>query len=68
MDHDANLRDRLFLTGLRRELAHQRVVREAGVSRRLRQEVHDVIAESLRLRRRTGWLVRTKKPLPRVID
>lgn len=65
---DTKLRDRLFLTRLRRELAHYRVLKESGVTRRLHDELHAVLAESRRLRRRTGWLVRTKKPLPKVID
>ena len=67
MDHDAELRDRLFLTRLRHELAHHRLFREFAVTRRLRHELHAVVAESRRIGRRTRWLVRTPKPLPRVI-
>jgi hypothetical protein len=67
MDRDAELRNRLFLNRLKRELGHARVLAESRVTRRLHDEIHATVAESRRLRRRGRWLRRTKQPLPTVI-
>jgi hypothetical protein len=65
-DLDSRLRDRLFLTRLNRHLARTRVRDESNVTRRLHMDLHAVVAEARRLRRRAAWLVRMKKPLPKV--
>lgn len=65
-DLDNRLRDRLFLTRLTRHLARTRVRVESSVTQRLQTDLHAVVAEARRLRRRAAWLVRVKKPLPKV--
>ena len=65
-DLDNRLRDRLFLTRLTRHLARTRVRVESNVTQRLQTDLHAVVAEARRLRRRAAWLLRVKKPLPKV--
>jgi hypothetical protein len=65
-DLDNRLRDRLFLTRLTRHLARTRVRVESNVTKRLHTDLHAVVAEARRLRRRAAWLVRVRKPLPKV--
>ena len=65
-DLDNRLRDRLFLTRLTRHLARTRARLESNVTQRLHTDLHAVVAEARRLRRRAAWLVRVKKPLPKV--
>jgi hypothetical protein len=64
---EAVLRQRLWTTRLKRHLAHKRVVIESRRCRALWDEVHDVVAEARRLRRRARWLVRTGRPLPHAV-
>jgi hypothetical protein len=52
---------------INRAIASMRVRSESEVSRRLRQEIREVYAESRRLRRRGHWLLTTSKPLPRLV-
>jgi len=65
-DLDNRLRDRLFLTRLSRHLARTRARLESNVTRRLQTDLHAVVAEARRLRRRAAWLVRARNPLPKV--
>jgi hypothetical protein len=65
-DLDKRLRDRLFLTRLNRHLLRTRLRLEANVADRLKGNLQNVVAEARRLRRRAAWLVRAKKPLPKV--
>ncbi len=39
---------------------------ESEVTQKLHTDLHTVVAEARRLRRRAAWLVRVKKPLPKV--
>jgi len=66
-DLDARLRNRLFLTRIHRQLARRRIAREHEVTRRLHSELHEVVAEAHRLKRRAAWLLRTGKALPTVV-
>jgi len=66
-DLDARLRNRLFLTRIHRQLGRRRVAREHEVTRRLHSDLHEVVAEARRLKRRAAWLLRTGKPLPTVV-
>ena len=65
-DLDNRLRDRLFLTRITRHLARTRLRIESDVTQKLHTDLHAVVAEARRLRRRAAWLVRVKKPLPKV--
>ena len=66
-DLDARLRNRLFLTRIYRQPGRRRVAREDEVTRRLHPDLHEVVAEARRLKRRATWLLRTGKPSPTVV-
>jgi hypothetical protein len=65
-DLDKRLRDRLFLTRLNRHLLRTRLRLETSVADRLKGDLQNVVAEARRLRRRAAWLLRGKKPIPKV--
>jgi hypothetical protein len=66
-DLHKRLRDRLFLTRLNGHLAQARLRFEMNVAVRLKGDLQAVVSEARRLRRRAAWLVRAKKPLPKVM-
>ena len=55
---EADLRKRLWKARLARAVAHERVVRESAVTKRLHAELHVLAEEAHRLKRRSRWLVR----------
>ena len=64
---EARLRHTLWVTRLHRWIAHTIATRGLDTSRRLRVEVQGARAQARVLQRRSRWLVRTRKPLPRVV-
>lgn len=65
--HHVALRQRLWLTSLRRYLASHELATSWARTHELRRELHEAIDWAQRERRRSRWLRRTGRPLPRVV-
>ena len=64
---EARIRHTLWVTRINRWIAHLVATRQLEVSRRLREESARSGVWARVLQRRSRWLVRTGKPLPKMV-